>query len=212
VFKMDGYIDLDNLVPPFSISATAKNMDLYDFSTTSSIVKRVVSGTCDGSMKLKGILGVTNSLYGKSRIEIKNANLWESDMFKGLATLLLIPNLKKVTFTDAYGNFQIKNSEFYTDNFKLVSKELELSIKGSLGFDDKVDAVVRMRFKKELIQDSAWLSKISSILLESAGWFAGSVRITGYSKDPDFNVNPIGVGNILDKVKKTIDKVKSILK
>jgi hypothetical protein len=207
VFRMDSYMDLDNPIPPFSISANVKDMDVYEFSTTSSLVKRNVSGTCNGTMKLKGILGVTNSLYGKSWVEIKNANLWESGMFKGIAKVLFIPNLKEVVFTDAYGSFQIKNSQFYTDNFKLVSKEMELSIKGSLGFDDKVDAAVKIRFKKELIQESAWLSKISSILLESAGWFVGNVKITGYSKDPSFDVSPIGVGNILDKVKKTIDNI-----
>jgi len=211
-FQMDSYMDLDNPIPPFSINANIKDMNLYDFSTTSSLVKKGVSGLCNGNIKLKGAMGATNSLYAKSWIEIKNANLWESGIFKGIAQVLFIPQLKEVVFTDAYGAFQIKNSGFYVDNFKLVSKEMELLIKGSLGFDDKVNAAVRIRLKKELIQESTWFSKISSILLESAGWFIGTVEITGTSKEPVFNVNPIGVGNIFDKVKKTIDKVKDILK
>ena len=163
-------------------------------------------GTCNANIKLKGAIGVTSALYGKSWVEIKNANLWESTLFKGIGTALFITNLKKVVFTDAFGSLQIKNSRFYTDNFKLVSKEMELAIKGSLGFDDTTDATIKIRMRKELIQESAWLAKISSILLESAGWFIGNIKITGTTRDPVFTVTPVGIGNILDKVKKTIDK------
>ncbi len=210
-FHMDSYMDLDNPIPPFSIDANIKGMDVYDFSTTSSLVEKDISGICNANIKLKGTIGVTNSLYGKSWIEIKNANLWESKIFKGIATVLFIPKLEKVVFTDAYGVIQIKNSRYYTDNFKLVSKVMELSIKGGLGFDNTIDSTVKIRFKKELIQESTWFSKISSILLESAGWFIGSIKITGDMKEPSYAVNPIGVGNIFDKVKKTIDKVIGIL-
>jgi len=209
---MDSYIDLDNPIPPFSINASVNNMDMYDFSTNSALMKKGVSGVCNANIKLKGSIGATNSILGKSWIEIKNANLWETGLFKGIADALFIPQLKEVAFTDAFGAFQIKNSRFYTDKFKLVSNEMELVTKGSLGFDDTVDATIKIRLKKELIQESAWLSKISSILLESAGWFIGNINISGTTKDPVYTVTPIGVGNILDKVKKTIDKVKDILK
>lgn len=205
-FQMDCYIDLDNPIPPFSINANINNMDVYDFSTNSSIVKKEVSGMCNANIKLKGAIGATNALYGKSWVEIKNANLWESTLFKGIGTALFIPNLKEVIFTDAFGAFQIKNSRFYTDNFKLVSKEMELVVKGSLGFDDTADATIKIRLKKELIQESAWFAKVSSILLESAGWFIGNINVTGTTRDPVFTVTPVGIGNILDKVKKTIDK------
>jgi AsmA-like C-terminal region len=205
-FQMDSYIDLDNPIPPFSINANINNMDVYEFSTKSSLVKKEVSGVCNANIKLKGAIGVTNALYGKSWVEIKNANLWEATLFKGIGTALFIPNLKEVVFTDAFGTLQIKNSRFYTDNFKLVSKEMELVIKGSLGFDDTADATIKIRLRKELIRESAWLSKISSILLESAGWFIGNIKVTGTTRDPVFTVTPVGIGNILDKVKKTIEK------
>jgi len=211
-FQMDSYIDLDNPIPPFAINANVNNMDVYEFSTKSSLVKRDISGVCNANIKLKGAIGVTNSMYGKSWVEIKNANLWETSLFKGIATVLFIPNLKEVVFTDAFGAFQIKNSRFYTDNFKIISKEMVLATKGSIGFDDTVDAVISIRLKKDLIQESAWFSKISSILLESAGWFTGSVKVSGTTRDPVFTVNPIGVGTIFDKVKKALDKVKDILK
>ncbi len=212
IFQMDSYIDLDNPIPPFSINANVSNMDVYEFSSNSTLVKKDISGTCNANIKLKGAIGADNALYGKSWVEIKNANLWESSLFHGVATVLVIPRLKEVVFTDAYGAFQIKNSRFYTDNFKLVSKEMELAIKGNLGFDNTIDAAVKIRLKKELIQESAWLSKISSILLESAGWFIGDIKITGNIKDPSFSLNPIGMGNIFDKLKRTIEKVKDILK
>jgi len=211
-FRMDSYMDLDNPIPPFSINANIKDMNIHDFSTTSILVKKDVSGICNANIKLKGAVGATNSMYGKSYIEIKNANLWESGMFKGIAAVLFIPRLDKIVFTDAYGTIQIKNSRFYTDNFKLVSNVMELSIKGGMGFDNRVDAAVKIRLKKELIQESTWFSKISSILLESAGWFIGNINISGDIKKPEFTVNPVGIGNIFDKVKKTIDKVKDILK
>ncbi|MDP2911529.1 MAG: AsmA-like C-terminal region-containing protein [Candidatus Omnitrophota bacterium] len=212
ILRMDSYMDMDNPIPPFSINANINNMDVYDFSTKSSIVEKEVSGTCNANIKLKGIMGATNSIYGKSWIEIKNANLWETNLFKGVAAVLFIPKLNNIVFTYTSGSFQIKNSRFYTDNFKLVSNEMILDIKGSLGFDNTVDAAVKIRLKKELILESTWLSKISSILLESAGWFMGSVKITGNMEDPVFTVNPIGVGNIFYKVRQTIDKVKDILK
>jgi hypothetical protein len=210
-FKMDGYMDLDNPIPPFCVNANIKDMDIHDFSTTSSLMKKDVSGACNGNIKLKGAIGTTNSMYGKSYIEIKNANLWEAGIFKGIANVLFIPKLKEVIFTDAYGVIQIKNSRYLTDNFKLVSREMELFLKGSIGFDNTVDGSIKIRLKKELIQDSSWFSKISSIALESAGWFIGTINVSGDMKKPEFVVTPIGVGNILNKIKKTIDKVKDIL-
>lgn len=212
ILQMDSYINLDNPLPPFATNININNMDVSEFSSSSSIFDRVVNGFCNANIKLKGAIGVSNALYGKCWVEVKNANLWETRIFNGIAATLYIPRLKEVIFTDAYGAFQIKNSRFYTDNFKLVSNEMELITKGSLGFDDTVDATIKIRLKKDLIQESAWFSKISSILLESAGWFVGSVKITGTSKDPVFTVNPVGVGNIFDKVKRAIDKVKDILK
>lgn len=211
LLQMDSYIDLDSPIPPFAVNANINNMDVYEFSSTSILVKKDVSGTCNANIKLKGAIGVTNSLYGKSWIEIKNANLWEATIFKGVATALFIPELKEVAFTDAFGAFQIKNSRFYADNFKLVSKEMELVTKGSLGFDDTIDATIKIRLKKDLIQESTWLSKISSILLESAGWFIGNINVSGTTKDPVYTVMPIGVGNIFEKVKRTLNKVKDIL-
>jgi hypothetical protein len=124
----------------------------------------------------------------------------------------MIPELKKVVFTNAVGNFRLKNSRIYTDNFKLISNKVELSTKGYLDFDKNIDATVRIKFKRELIETSSWFSKLSSLLLESAGWFMGNIKISGNLKEPVFTVNPVGVGNILEKVKKTIDKVKDILK
>jgi len=209
---MDSYIDLDNPIPPFSLNASINSMDINEFSAKSSIVDKEIKGVCNANIKLKGAIGAANSLFGKSWIEIKNANLWETTFFHGIATVLLIPKLKEVVFTDALGTIQIKNSHFYFDNFKLVSKQMELVAKGSLGFDNTINATVKIRLKKELIQESVWLSKISSILLESAGWFMGTVKVSGTTKNAQFTVTPIGVGNILDKVKKTIDKVKDILK
>ena len=211
ILRLDSYIDLDNPIPPFSVNININDMDVRDFSNAFLTTEKETSGTCNANIKLKGSIGVTNALYGKSWVEIKNANLWETKLFNGLATALFIPKLKDMVFTDAYGAFQIKNSRFRTDNFKLVSKEMELVTKGSLGFDDTVDAAVKIRLKKELIQESAWLSKFSSLLLESAGWFIGTIKITGTSKNPVFTVMPVGVGNILEKVKRTIDKVKGIL-
>jgi hypothetical protein len=208
---MDCYIDLDNPIPPFALNAVIKDVDIHDFSTTSSIMKKEVSGTFDATIKMKGAIGSTDSLYGKLWIEIKNANLWKTDLFKGIATALFIPELKEVLFTDAYGQVQLKNSRFYTNNFKLVSKVMELYINGNLGFDDTVGASVKIRLKKELIQESAWLSKVSSILLESAGWFVGNIVIKGTTREPEFMVTPVGIGNVLEKVKKTIEKVKDIL-
>jgi len=211
-FSMDCYIDLDNPIPPFNINADIHNMDVHEFSVNSTLVNRDVSGDCNANIKLKGSIGVSNSLYGKSWVEIKNANLWETGLFKGIATVLFIPKLKEVVFTDAFGAIQIKNSRFHAENFKLVSKQMELAVSGSLGFDDTVDASVRIRLKKELIQESAWLSKISSILLESAGWFMGNIKISGTTRDPVYTVTPVGVGNILHKFKKTIDKMIDILR
>ncbi|MDP2921725.1 MAG: AsmA-like C-terminal region-containing protein [Candidatus Omnitrophota bacterium] len=210
-FSMDCYIDLDNPIPPFTINANIHNMDVLDFSANSTLVDRDISGDCNANIKLKGAIGVTNSIYGKSWVEIKNANLWETELFRGVANVLFIPKLQEVVFTDAFGAIQIKNSRFYTDNFKLVSKEMELAIKGSLGFDDTVDASFKIRLKKELIQESEWFAKLSSLLLESAGWFMGSVKISGTTRDPVYTITPVGVGNILNKVKKTIDKVKDML-
>ena len=209
---MDSYMDMDNPIHPFSINADIIDMDIYDFSTKSTVIEKAVSGTGNANIKLKGSFVATNSLLGKSWIEIKNANLWETSLFKGLGTVLFIPNLKEVIFTDAFGALQIKNSRFYTENFKLVSREMEFITKGSLEFNNKVYAVIKIRLKKELIQESAWLSKISSLLLESAGWFVGNIKVSGNIQDPVFTVTPVGVGNILDKVKKTINKVLDVLK
>jgi len=212
LLTLDGYIDLDNPLNPFAISADIKNLDISDFSKNSSLFKKEINGAASVIIKLKGSFGHTESLFGKAWLEIKDANLWESTIFKGIANALMIPALKTVVFTNAYGAFQVKNSKIYTNNFKLVSSPIELSAKGNIGFNSLIDASIKIKFKKELIETSNWFSKLSSILLESAGWFLGNVKISGPINEPDFTVTPIGVGNIFEKVKKTIDKFKDILK
>lgn len=210
--SMDSYIDLKNPINPSACSVNIKAVDITEFSRNSTLFKREIRGIMQAKAKLKGSMGHKESLYGTVWLEITDVNLWESNLFSGLASALMIPNLKQIIFTDAYGAFHIKNSKIETQNFKLVASALELNAKGRIGFDESIDTVIKIKFKKELIDSSSGLSKLSSLILESAGWFLGNLRISGTLKEPVFTITPIGVGNILDKVKNVLDKFKGILK
>ncbi|MFA4991065.1 MAG: AsmA-like C-terminal region-containing protein [Candidatus Omnitrophota bacterium] len=210
--RLDGYVDLDNPVNPCAVSMNINDMDIHEFSSTSSLFDKDVTGMLFANVKLKGSFGHMDSMTGKAWIEIKNANVWEAAMFKGIAKILMIPDLKKVVFTYASGLFDLKNSVITTNKLKLTSKPVELAAAGKLNLDGIVDASVRIKFKKELIESSPILSKLSSLILESAGWFLGSIKIEGRIQDPSFSLAPVGVGNIFNKIKDTIDKVKDILK
>lgn len=210
--SLDGYIDLNNPVNPTAVSIDIADLDINEFSRNSSLFKKEINGIANAKIKLKGSFGDINSMVGQSWLEIKDANLWESTLFKGVADVLMIPPLKRIIFTEAYGLFYLKNSKISTANFKLISNLLDLSVKGNVGLDDSVDAVIRVKFKKELIDSSAWLVKISSILLESAGQFFGNIKISGTLKEPKYSITAVSMENILEKVKKVIDTVKDILK
>jgi hypothetical protein len=145
------------------------------------------------------------SWEGEGEIVIKEGNLWEISLLKGLGKFLLIPEFEKITFKDGYTEFAIQDEHIIFDKVELNSLQMGLEGKGNISFSGKLNFLFFPRFNPSLLSASEGLKKIITQFLGKTGLI---VEIKGTTKNPSYKIKPA----ISSTLKSLGDILKGILK
>lgn len=178
--------------PVYSVKLHASGIDLAQLKVDAGIKDKDLSGILDINGDLSGNFKDLGALKGNAVASVKNGNLWQINLFKGLGELFLLPDYGKIVFKEALGEFDIANKAIATNNLRLTSEQLNLECKGKLGFDGALDFTFYSQANKSLIRDSTDLRKFTAAIMGNLS-SALTVRVSGTIQKPKYKIVPVAV-------------------
>ena len=151
----DGAITGDatlELSPAFEFAANVqvKDTDVAKLLTDAG-TRPVLNGKLQLTTSLKGTGGLA-TMAGNGRAEIKNGRLTTIPILSLLATLLQVPELREIQFTQCLLEFSITNNTLQTPVIRLVGPEVQVDGKGVVSLEDNsLNHDFTMTFSKELL-------------------------------------------------------------
>ncbi len=153
-------VDLNSKNPFYQAKLNLNDLDLKSLMKDLDLQKKNITGHLSGQGTFKGYGANLETLKGQAWAEILDGNLWEIPLLGDLSNVLNMPQLRKVTFKQAHGNFTVTNEQIISKDLVLLSKEVALSAQGSLGFDGKIDVMVSTTFDPEFIKQGSFLGAL----------------------------------------------------
>jgi len=139
------------------------------------------------------------TLEAKGSFIVKDANLWELNLFKGLGEFLSLPMYQKISFEDGGGNFVMHSRDMYVSDLYLKSKELNFNWKGKISINGSLDLMVDVEINKDLIKE---LAELKFILPDDIGNLL-TIEVKGSLRNPTYKFAYINEETI-DQIKQTI--------
>lgn len=137
------------------------------------------------------------AVVGKLWLSGSGSNMLELPTFKGLADVLRLPNLRKVEFKEAAGNFIIGGQAIRTDDFKIVGNNIVIHFKGYMDFIGDLGFDIQPSFSESFLMASPSISNILGVLIDSRGNFLGEIKMKGNIKNPHYAFKPISMEKLL---------------
>ena len=171
-------------------------------STKTRKKKRTIKGTTSWTLTLQGEGTDLDKLEGQGKFEIWKGDLWELNLFSGLARVLQAPQLEQVIFDEASGHFLITEKKVVFPHVQLRSPQLILDGKGSMGLKDRgVDFVVTATFSQDFLGQirRTPTGLLTTLLTTPEGKALVQVRVSGTWEDLEYKLQPITPGQFLQR-------------
>lgn len=180
------YSDLSKPDPLFASRLYANNLDLAAMAPDLGITDKPLTGTAIFDLTLKGFLKKPETFLGEGSIDIRQGHLWQTDIFKQMGTLpfVRVEGLDDVVFHDLTAAFRIRGKRVWTDDLALRSDTVNLSLTGSIGFDQTLDLVMNIGYSSGVMQGALDTGGIVPFVIEKASGMISQYRITGTLKNP----------------------------
>ncbi len=135
----DGAITGDatlELNPAFAYAANiqVKDADMAKLLSEAG-TKQVLNGKLQLTTSLKGTGGLA-TMAGNGRAEIKNGKLMTIPLMNLLATLLQVPELRELQFSECVLEYSITNNTMQTPVIRVTSPQIQISGKGVVSLED----------------------------------------------------------------------------
>lgn len=185
----------------YALRGVFENVDLARLKNDTPLADKHFAGTLSLNLAVKGTAGDAKTLSGGGSILIKDGNLWEFNPLKGLGQFLFIPRFSTIVFTNARGDFFIREGQISTDNFELLGPELGLIAEGGVSFDGDLDLLVNTQVPMAQPAQETGDRILPGEVMEAVSK-AGSVtaiKITGNVREPKYKLQPVAE-NIMKKL------------
>lgn len=135
----DGAITGDatlELSPTFGYAANVqvKDADMAKLLAEAG-TKQVLNGKLQITTSLKGTGGLA-TMAGSGRAEVKNGRLMTIPLMNLLATLLQVPELRELQFSECVLEYSITNNTMQTPVIRVTSPQIQISGKGLVSLED----------------------------------------------------------------------------
>ncbi len=152
-------------------------------------VKQEIYGAAVFQIAMNGFLKSPQTLIGKGSVDIHDGRLWETDLFKQMGNLPLVrvEGLDRVTFHSATSTFDIRDKKIWTDNLKLFSDTVDLSMEGTIGFDQNLDLLMDIRYSPDVFRGAQDVGGIVPMVIGQAENHISEYKIHGALKEPKFD-------------------------
>ena len=146
--------------PLYNTKFTLSGVNLAQLKADTQLKDKDLSGILNIQADMQGGFKKLDDLKGGGFISIKDADLWQLDLFKGISQLIFLPAEEKTVFNNVYGDFVFENKKIRTDNLFFDSKNFDLLCRGEIGFDQSLRLILNAQVGKELLKDSINLRRL----------------------------------------------------
>lgn len=189
-----GRVDLNSKGPRYSVTGEVKDLDLNLLKSDIPDLKdKTFYGKFSIQAAAEGTGADTKSISGQSQVVVTDGNIWEFNPLKGLGNFIFMPRFDTLSFSHATGDFTIKDGWMATENLDLMGDDVELLVKGKIGFDGTLDLVA----VTQVPTTGPGQSPIGEAVNTAGGMTA--INITGSIEKPQYKLQPI-TQNIFNKI------------
>lgn len=166
---LNSKVDLTKDSLPISIDTSIDNLSLAEYRNDKLKKNKFLSGDLTLLVKANGSLIDKKKWDGNGSLVIKNGIIWQKNMTEGVwGTLLVIPELSNVIFTDAESRFRIERSRFHLENTVLYGENLDLLASGWIDLSKRMNLKFNPRISQLTIAGSESFKKGPTSLLTHA--------------------------------------------
>ncbi|AMV72594.1 hypothetical protein JCM30471_11130 [Desulfuromonas carbonis] len=131
---------------------------------------------------------IRRELSGNGEVTLRNGRLDGGELARGLATVLGLDELQRLTFQQWDGNFRIEAGKVKFDS-RFSGGQLRLSPQGSVGLDGSLNVVLDTRVAPELTAKLDQRGKVSSYFKDADGWGQLPLKLSGNIDKPHFEID-----------------------
>jgi hypothetical protein len=142
--------------PEFALTYDVKGLDIqktfFAFNSVRKImpIAKFIAGNINAHMSLSGRLNDDmttdlHSLEGEGNIELLAGSMKNFDPMDKISQSLDIAELKDIPLKDTKADFSFKNNRVVVNPFILYTKDIEMDINGTHGFDQSLDYAINLK-------------------------------------------------------------------
>jgi|GEM_PF-1987787 len=196
-----GRLILNTPGPRYSVTGEIKDLDL---NLLKNDIPDLKDKTFYGKLSLQAVADGAGtdpkSISGQGQIVVTDGNIWEFNPLKGLGSFIFMPRFDTLSFSHATGDFSVKDGWLTTENLDLMGQDVELLVKGRIGFDGTLDLVA----VTQVPTTGPGQSPIGDVINTAGGMTA--INITGNIQKPQYKLQPI-TKNIFNKIQDFLSNI-----
>ena len=129
-----------------------------------------------------------NKLSGQGKISIKDGNIWEINLLKGLGELLFISDFYDIQFKNGASDLIFKDNNIIFENINLKSLQMDLEGGGKISTNGDVHFMLFPRFNPNVISAHQGLKSITTNILDKTGLL---IEVKGDIKNPKYSMKSL---------------------
>lgn len=179
-----GRLDLRAKESRYTLTGEIKGLDLALLKNDIPDIKdKAFYGSLNIQAIAEGNGADTKSISGQGQLVITNGNIWDFNPLRGLGDFIFIPRFNTLSFSHATGDFLIKEGWLTTDNLELMGQNVEILIRGRIGFDGTLELLAAT----QIPTTGPGQSPIGDVITQAGGMTA--IKITGTIEKPQYKLH-----------------------
>lgn len=181
-----------NLLKPeirFDAKLRGHDIDLGLLVQDLNPAKKDVDGKLSAQVSMGGILGSQESFQGSGSLSIHNGRLFKTDLFKQMGNLpfVKVEGLDVVEFTNVDANFTIHDKKAWTQDLRLLSETVDLSLEGTVDFNQTLDMIMNVRYSEAVIRGAYDTGGLVPFVVQQAENLISQYKVSGTLKEPRYD-------------------------
>ncbi|MDH4231528.1 MAG: AsmA family protein [Nitrospirota bacterium] len=197
-FAFKATADLTKRGTQYNMNADLNGVKLEDVvNAFAPKAKDKLSGALYGKAEIAGAgtlpENIKRNLKGQGSFAVKDGVIKNAEVSTGLLTFLGLREMREIPMQKAEGSFTISDGIIQLISL-IVSKDLVLDEKGTVGMDERLDIGLLVKVSERLTPKLVSQSSITRFLSEEKGWTSIPLRLGGTITKPSYSIDTRAVG------------------
>ncbi|MFH1771755.1 MAG: AsmA-like C-terminal region-containing protein [Candidatus Omnitrophota bacterium] len=181
-------ISLDKSSDSKTIKVSGRDLELANCVKQLKLKNKKMSGKASFEVSLSSKhsnFTEFDSLKGEGTIMLKEGNIWEIDLLRGLGEFIFIGDFETIRFKEGCSDLIFRGKKVLFENIQLKSPQMSLSGNGSISLDGHIDFVLIPDFNPVLMSNTEGIKKFITEFMGKSGM---AIKVQGTIKKPTYKV------------------------